>query len=297
MVTTGAIIHGDRERFLGFDPAEQPVALQLGGADPAELARSARFGADWGYRSINLNCGCPSDRVQSGKFGACLMAEPDLVARAVAAMADASSVPVTVKCRIGIEPAPDPGRDAYEALAAFVSSVSAAGAGTIVLHARTAILAGLSPKENREIPPLRPEFAYRLKRDFPSLGIVLNGGIATIAEVDAHLRQVDGVMLGRVAYQEPYQLAEIDAALSGRAPPARHDVVDAMLPYIEARMRTGTPLKSITRHMLGLFQGLPGARRWRRILSEDAHKPGAGPELVRRAALSVSADLPVNRAA
>jgi tRNA-dihydrouridine synthase A len=288
MVTTGAIIHGDRARFLDFDTAEHPVVLQLGGANPGELARCAALGAAWGYDAINLNCGCPSDRVQSGRFGACLMAEPDHVAECVSAMAGAAgTVPVTVKCRIGIEPSPHPERDEYEALADFVEKVTRAGASAIVLHARTAILAGLSPKENREIPPLRHGFGYRLKRDFPDVAIILNGGIATLANVQGHLAHVDGVMLGRVAYQDPYRLAEIDAALSGTAPPARHAVAEAMLPYIEARMRAGAPLKAITRHMLGLFQGLPGARRWRRMLSEEAHRPGAGPELVRRAAMAV----------
>ena len=288
MVTTGAVIYGDRARFLDFHPAEHPIVLQLGGAEPRELAECARLGAEWGYDAINLNCGCPSDRVQSGRFGACLMAEPDLVARAVAAMAEAAgNTPVTVKCRIGIEPKPRPDQDEYEALSEFVAKVAAAGARTIALHARTAILAGLSPKENREIPPLRPEFGYRLKRDFPDLSVILNGGIATLAEVEAHLAHLDGVMLGRVAYQDPYRLAEIEHALTGGDLPDRHEIVERMLPYIEMRMREGAPLKAITRHMLGLFQGLPGARRWRRILSEDAHRPGSGPELVRRAAMAV----------
>jgi tRNA-dihydrouridine synthase A len=229
--------------------------------------------------------------VQSGRFGACLMAEPDHVARGVAAMtAAAGGVKVTVKCRIGIEPSPEPERDAYEALSAFVRKVSDAGAGTIILHARIAVLNGLSPKENREIPPLRHEFAHRLKQDFPGLEIILNGGIETVAQVKAHLAQVDCVMLGRVAYQEPYRLAEIAAALTGTAAPDRHDIVERMLPFIEDRMRDGVPLKAITRHMLGLFQGMPGARRWRRMLSEEAHRPGAGPELVARAAGMVPRD-------
>ncbi len=291
MVTTGAILHGDRARFLDFDPAEQPVVLQLGGADPRELAACARWGARWGYDSINLNCGCPSDRVQSGRFGACLMAEPDVVADAVRAMADAAEgVPVTVKCRIGIEPAPLPARDDYERLAEFVAKISRAGAGAVVLHARKAILSGLSPKENREIPPLNHAYGYRLKRDFPGLTVIMNGGIGTVDDARRHLEQVDGVMLGRVAYQEPYRLAEIDAALFGGQAPNRHAAVAAMLPYIEARMAAGTPLKSITRHMLGLFQGLPGARRWRRALSEEAHRPGVGPELLLRAAGAVVCD-------
>ena len=288
MVTTGAILHGDKARFLDFEPAEHLVVLQLGGADAKELEVSARWGARWGYDAINLNCGCPSDRVQSGRFGACLMADPDHVADLVEAMAEgAEGTPVTVKCRIGIEPKPRPERDEYETLAEFVSKMADAGAAAIVLHARNAVLSGLSPKANREIPPLRHEFGYRLKRDFPGLPITLNGGIQTLAEVQTHLAHVDSVMLGRVAYQEPYKLAEIDAALNGGPLPSRHAVVEAMLPFIEQRMRAGAPLKAIVRHMLGLFQGLPGARRWRRILSEDAHRPGSGPELVLRAATAV----------
>ena len=288
MVTTGAILHGDKARFLDFEPAEHPVVLQLGGADAKELEVSARWGARWGYDAINLNCGCPSDRVQSGRFGACLMADPDHVADLVKAMvAGAEGTPVSVKCRIGIEPKPVPGRDEYEALHEFVSRMADAGAAAIVLHARNAVLSGLSPKANREIPPLRHEFGYRLKRDFPEMPITLNGGIQTLADVETHLAHVDGVMLGRVAYQDPYRLAEIDAALNGGALPSRHDVVERMLPFIEQRMVDGAPLKAITRHMLGLFQGLPGARRWRRILSEDAHRPGSGPELVRQAAAAV----------
>jgi tRNA-dihydrouridine synthase A len=292
MVTTGAILHGDKARFLDFEPAEHPVVLQLGGSDTGELATSARWGARWGYDAINLNCGCPSDRVQSGRFGACLMAEPDHVADLVQAMVEgAGCIAVTVKCRIGIEPRPDPARDEYEALADFVSKIATAGAAELVLHARNAVLDGLSPKENREIPPLRHAFGYRLKQDFPGLPITLNGGIQTLEDVRSHLTHVDGVMLGRIAYQEPYCLAQIDAALYGGTPPSRHEVVEKMLPFIEQRMSEGAPLKAITRHMLGLFQGLPGARRWRRILSEDAHRPGAGPELVRRAALAVSREV------
>jgi tRNA-dihydrouridine synthase A len=291
MVTTGAILHGDKARFLDFEPAEHPVVLQLGGADTKELEASAHWGARWGYDAINLNCGCPSDRVQSGRFGACLMADPDHVADLVKAMiAGAEGTPVTVKCRIGIEPAPVPERDEYEALAEFVAKVATAGAAELVLHARNAVLSGLSPKENREVPPLRHEFGYRLKQDFPGLPIILNGGIQTLADVETHLAHVDGVMLGRVAYQEPYRLAEIDAALNGGTLPSRHEVVEKMLPFIEQRMTDGAPLKAITRHMLGLFQGLPGARRWRRILSEDAHRPGSGPELVRQAAMAVPRD-------
>ena len=293
MVTTGAILHGDQARFLDFDPAEHPVVLQLGGSDPRELAECTRLAVDWGYDAVNLNCGCPSDRVQSGRFGACLMADPYGVATSINAMAEAAgTVPVTVKCRTGIEPAPDPARDAYDTLREFVGKVAAAGARTVILHARTAVLSGLTPKENREIPPLRHEFGYRLKRDFPDLTIVLNGGINTLEDARAHLLELDGVMLGRVAYQDPYRLAEIDAALTGSHPPSRRAVVEGMLPFIERRRAEGVPLKAITRHMLGLFQGLPGARRWRRILSEDGHRPDAGPELVLRAATAVPVDLP-----
>src|SRR5271168_2487384 len=237
MVTTGAILHGEKARFLDFEPAEHPVVLQLGGADAKELEVSARWGARWGYDAINLNCGCPSDRVQSGRFGACLMADPDHVADLVKAMADgAEGTPVTVKCRIGVEPRPVPERDEYEALAEFVGKVADAGAAELVLHARNAVLSGLSPKENREVPPLRHEFGYRLKRDFPDLPVVLNGGIQTLADVRTHLAQVDGVMLGRAAYQEPYRLAEIDVALNGGPLPLRHEVVEKMLPFIEQRM-------------------------------------------------------------
>jgi tRNA-dihydrouridine synthase A len=288
MVTTGAILHGDRSRFLDFDPSEHPVVLQLGGSDAADLAQASRWGARWGYDAINLNCGCPSDRVQSGRFGACLMADPNHVAELVAAMVEgAEGTPVTVKCRIGIEPAPLGARDEYSYLADFVQQITQSGASSIVLHARTAVLDGLSPKENREVPPLRHEFGYRLKTDFPDLTIILNGGISSITDVENHLAHVDGVMLGRTAYQDPYRLAEIDSALTGAPLPSRHDVVERMLPFIEERLKQGAPLKAITRHMLGLFQGLPGARRWRRILSEDAHRPGSGPELVRQAAMAV----------
>jgi tRNA-dihydrouridine synthase A len=291
MVTTGAIIHGNRARFLDFDPAEHPVALQLGGAEPGALAACARLGAAWGYDAINLNCGCPSDRVRSGSFGASLMAEPNLVAACVEAMTEAvPDVPISVKCRIGIEPNPAPDREEYEALAEFVAKVTAAGAQTVILHARKAILGGLSPKENREIPPLRYEFGHQLKQDFPRTSIILNGGIVTATEARDHLARVDGVMLGRIAYQEPYRLAEIEALLHGTPLPSRHEIVESMLPYVEARLREGVPLKAITRHMLGLFQGMRGARHWRRTISEQAHLPGSGPELLRRAARNIPQD-------
>ena len=280
MVTTGAILRGDRERLLAHDPAEYPLALQLGGSDPAELARCARIATDWGYDEINLNVGCPSDRVQSGRFGACLMAEPDLVAACVAAMRAATDLPVTVKTRIGIDE-----RDSYQELADFVRRVAAGGCTVFIVHARKAWLSGLSPKENREIPPLRYEVVHQLKRDFPELTIVLNGGLTTLEQVTEQLRQVDGVMIGRAAYENPYLLAEVDRRFFGSSasPPNRHQVVRALLPYLEERLRAGTPLQCMTRPILGLFQGIPGARAWRRVLSERAWRHGAGVEVVEAA--------------
>lgn len=280
MVTTGAILRGDRQRLLAHDPTEHPLALQLGGSDPAELARCARIAADWGYDEINLNVGCPSDRVQSGRFGACLMAEPDLVAACVAAMRAATDLPVTVKTRIGIDE-----RDSYQELADFVRRVAAGGCTVFIVHARKAWLSGLSPKENREIPPLRHEVVHRLKRDFPELTIVLNGGLTTLEQVTEHLQQVDGVMIGRAAYENPYLLAEVDRRFFGSSapPPNRHQVVRALLPYLEERLRAGTPLQCMTRPILGLFQGIPGARAWRRVLSERAWRHGAGVEVVEAA--------------
>ncbi len=277
MLTTGAVLHGDRERLLGFDAAEHPVALQLGGSDPAQLAAAARIGEEWGYDEINLNVGCPSDRVQSGRFGACLMAEPELVARLVGAMREAVRIPVTVKSRIAIDELEE-----WPTLENFVRLVSAAGCSRFIVHARKAWLQGLSPKENRDVPPLRYELVYRLKQEFPHLDISINGGIKTLDATAEHLRHVDGVMIGRAAYENPYLLAEADRRFFGatEAPRDRHAVVEAMLPYIEARMSQGAPLSAITRHMLGLFQGLPGARAWRRHLSENAHKPGSGPHVV-----------------
>jgi tRNA-dihydrouridine synthase A len=284
MVTTGAVIHGDRERLLGYEPAEHPVALQLGGSEPAALAESARIGQEWGYDEINLNCGCPSDRVQSGRFGACLMAEPDLVARLVGAMRDAVSIPVTVKSRIAIDELEE-----WPTLEAFIRKVSAAGCTRFIVHARKAWLQGLSPKENRDVPPLRYELVHRLKSEFPHLDISINGGIKTLDAAAEHLKHVDGVMMGRAIYENPYLLADADRRFFGaqEAPPERHAVVEAMLPYVERRMSQGAPLGAITRHMLGLFQGLPGARAWRRHLSENAHKAGAGPEVLMAALAKV----------
>ncbi len=272
MVTTGAVIHGDREKLLGYHPDEHPVALQLGGSDPADLARSAAVGEEYGYDEINLNVGCPSDRVQSGRFGACLMREPQLVADCVAAMQDAVRVPVTVKHRIGVDEQNEE-TDLYR----FVETVSEASCQTFIVHARKAWLQGLSPRENRDIPPLNYDRVYRLKREFPRLTIMINGGITTLDEISAHLAHVDGVMLGREAYQNPGLLARAQERLFG-GPAARplESYIRAMLPYIEAELARGTPLKHMTRHLLGLFQGMPGARLWRRSLSENAHLEGAG---------------------
>ncbi len=280
MVTADALLHGDRDRLLRFDAAEHPLALQLGGSDPIKLARCARIAADWGYDEVNLNVGCPSDRVQSGRFGACLMAEPSLVAECVAAMRASCPLPITVKTRIGIDDL-----DQYPHLYGFVAAVAQAGCQVFIIHARKAWLHGLSPKENREIPPLHYDRVYRLKQDFPMLEIVLNGGVTTLAEAAAHLEHVDGVMLGRAAYQNPYLLADVDARFyADPAPaPSRLEIVERLLPYVERELASGTALKHIARHILGLFQGQPRARAWRRHLAEHAHRAGAGPEVLRTA--------------
>jgi len=281
MVTAQAVIHGDRERLLGFDGVEHPVALQLGGSDPALLAEAARIGEGYGYDEINLNVGCPSDRVQSGRFGACLMAEPDLVARCIAAMINAVQVPVTVKCRIGIDD-----QDEDEDLSRFVETVSQAGVTSFTVHARKAWLEGLSPKENRDIPPLNYPRVYRLKQARPDLEIIINGGIETLVEAQDHLTRSDGVMMGRAAYHSPWLLSEVDALLFG-APAftkTRHEIVEAMADYAR---QTDAPLHHITRHMMGLFQNCPGARGWRRHLSENVHRDGAGPDLLIEAAAHV----------
>ncbi|MCP5188241.1 MAG: tRNA dihydrouridine(20/20a) synthase DusA [Pseudomonadales bacterium] len=277
MVTTGALIHGDRERFLHFNPEEHPVALQLGGSEPADLARCARWARDWGYDEVNLNCGCPSDRVQSGMFGACLMGQPALVADCVRAMRDACDIPVTVKHRIGIDH-----MESYDELVDFVATVAEAGCEVFIVHARKAWLQGLSPRENREIPPLNYAWVYQLKRDLPQLSIVINGGIQTLGQCREHLQQVDGVMLGREAYQNPWLLAEVDTQLYGMDKPAasRDDVIVALLPYVEQQLAAGAHLNHITRHILGLYQGVPGARKFRRYLSENAYKKTAGPEVL-----------------
>ena len=278
MITTGAVLHGDRERLLGYHPAEHPVALQLGGSDPAELAECARIAEALGYDEVNLNVGCPSDRVQSGRFGACLMAEPELVARCVGAMRDAVSIPVTVKSRIAIDDQAE-----WPTLRDFVTTVAETGCRRFIVHARKALLSGLSPKDNRDVPPLHYDLVYRLKAERPDLTVVLNGGVTSLAAADGHLAHVDGVMLGRAAYQNPYLLAEVDGRYFGAKtpPPTRHDVIDRLLPYIEAELSAGTPLKAMTRHLMGLFRDRPGARYWRRTLSENAYRPGVGPELLR----------------
>lgn len=280
MVVTGAILFGDRARHLDFDAVEHPVALQLGGSDPAQLARCARVAEEWGYDEVNLNVGCPSDRVSAGRFGACLMAEPALVAADVKAMRDATSLPVTVKHRIGIDDL-----DSYDHLRRFIDSVAPAGCDTFIVHARKAWLHGLSPKENREIPPLRYDVVHRLKRDYPELTIILNGGLKNITQCIEQFENVDGCMIGRAAYESPYVLAEADSRVFGDrdAVPSRREVVERFLPYIEARLAEGVPLQRMSRHILGLYQGCPGARAWRRHLSENAHNQRAGTEVVRDA--------------
>lgn len=281
MVTTGALLHGDVPRFLDFTPQEHPLALQLGGSEPDELARCALMGEQWGYDEINLNVGCPSDRVQSGRFGACLMADPRLVADCAQAMQEQVSIPVTVKHRIGIDE-----RDSYAELCDFVDTVSAAGCHTFIVHARKAWLQGLSPKQNREIPPLRYEVVHRLKQDFPALEIVINGGITTLDQVRQQLTHVDGAMIGREAYHNPWILALADRLIFNdtHTLPSRYRVLQQMQPYVEEALASGTPLGNISRHMLGLFQGQPGARAWRRYISEHVHLPGAGFEVLLNAA-------------
>ena len=273
MVTTGALIHGDRERFLHFNPEEHPVALQLGGSNPEELARCARWAEQWRYDEVNLNCGCPSDRVQSGMFGACLMAQPQLVAECVKAMCDATALPVTVKHRIGIDD-----MESYQQMLDFVAPVAEAGCRVFIVHARKAWLQGLSPKQNREIPPLNYPWVYQLKQDLPDLEIIINGGIQTIEQCQQHLEHVDGVMVGREAYQNPWMLADVDKQLYGmdKTVESRDDVVSELLTYVERQLVLGAHLNHITRHILGLYQGVPGAKKFRRHLSENAYKKDAG---------------------
>jgi tRNA-dihydrouridine synthase A len=288
MVTTGAIIHGDAVRHLRYNDGEHPVALQLGGSDPDDLARACEIANEYAYDEINLNCGCPSDRVQNGAFGACLMATPETVAACVKSMIAASDAPVTVKNRIGIDDQED-----YPSLKRFTETVAEAGCKTFIVHARKAWLKGLSPKENREIPPLKYDLIYRLKQELPELEIIINGGIKTLDETEAHLEHVDGVMIGREAYQNPYVLADVDRRFYGATelPLTRHQVVEAMLPYIEHHLtEENATLGHVTRHILGLFQGLRGAKQWRRYLSENAHRKGAGVEVVREALACVPED-------
>lgn len=285
MITAEAVIHGDRQKLLGFSPEEHPVALQLGGSDPQRLATAARIGADLGYDEINLNVGCPSDRVQEGRFGACLMAEPDLVAACVAAMRQACDVPVTVKCRIGIDD-----QDSEADLERFVSAVAAAGCTTFIVHARKAWLQGLSPKENRAVPPLDYGRVYRLKAAHPGLTIVINGGIRSLDEAEQHLQRVDGVMLGRAAYQTPYLLAEVDRRFFGssEALVSRREAIERLIPYIERHLAGGGRLNNITKHVLGLYHGEPGARMFRRLLSGGDMRGRPGLEPLERALSAVS---------
>lgn len=278
MVTSAALVRGGQLRLLEHSACERPLALQLGGSDPAELAQAARAGAEAGYDEINLNVGCPSDRVQSGRFGACLMREPALVGDCVRAMRAAVDVPVTVKCRIGVDE-----QDAYADLQHFTETMLAAGVQVLIVHARKAWLKGLSPKENREVPPLDCARVHRLKREFPELLVVINGGIRTLADIHAQLAAVDGVMLGRAAYHDPWLLAQVEAELYAAPLPSRESVLRAMRPYVEAELARGTALKHISRHLLGLYQGEPGARSFRRTLSEGAHLPGADWSLLQRA--------------
>ncbi len=288
MVTTGAVLHGDRERLLGFNAQEHPLALQLGGSDPAELAACARIAQAEGFDEVNLNVGCPSERVQRGRFGACLMLEPGLVRDCVAAMRDAVDIPVTVKTRLGVDE-----QDSYGHFSDFINQVSGSGCSVFIIHARKAWLSGVSPKENREVPELRYDWAYRLKAERPDLQIILNGGVTTVAEVKQHLHRLDGVMLGRAAYQNPWFLAECHRELYGFAPlPDRQAAVLLMSEYARAQVARGVPVKNISRHMLGLFRGLPGARRWRRFISENAHRDAANDRLLLQALAGMKASLP-----
>ncbi len=283
MVTAEAVIRGDRARLIGFDAAEHPVALQLGGAEPARLAEAATIGAEFGYDEINLNVGCPSDRVQSGRFGACLMREPALVGECVAAMRAGVSIPVTVKCRLGVDD-----QDPQTALRETIAACRAAGARVFIVHARKAWLGGLSPRENREVPPLDYDLVYRVKAENPDLTIVVNGGIATLDEAHAHLARVDGVMLGRAAYQNPSLLADVDARFFGGAAKDLDEVVEAYVDYVSAQLARGVRLNTMTKHMLGLFNGRPGARAFRRHLSENATRPDAGVSVLRDALAHLS---------
>ena len=285
MVTTGAVLHGDRNRLLRFDASEQPLAIQLGGSDPAELAQCSRIAEDAGFSEVNLNVGCPSDRVQSGRIGACLMAEPGLVAELVDAMQSTVQIPVTVKCRIGIDD-----MEAYAAFAEFVETVADAGCDTFIVHARKAWLQGLSPKQNREVPPLQYDYVYRLKKEHPSLSIVINGGIRTLDEMALHLERVDGVMLGREAYHNPYLLASVDRLFYGEhgVERTRAEIIDAFSDYVELQLQAGERLHAITRHVHGLYKHARGSNAWKRYLSMHAHKQGAGTEVLKAARNAVT---------
>lgn len=279
MLTTGALIHGKKLHVLEYSPEEHPVALQLGGSDPKELAECAKLAEQYGYDEVNLNCGCPSDRVKKGRFGACLMADPALVADCIDAMRQAVSIPVTVKSRIGID-----NQDSYGFLLDFVGKIAEKGCETFIIHARKALLNGLSPAENRVIPPLIYDRAYQVKKDFPHLNIILNGGIKTVESVKDALTKLDGVMIGREAYTNPYFMAEVEREIFGTKDiRTRHQVIDALIPYIDRSLESGVELKDITRHILGLYQGLPGARRWRQVLSQEACRPAANSNTVRAA--------------
>ncbi len=284
MITTGAIIHGDRDRFLRYNAEEHPIAIQLGGSDPEQLEKCATIVTDYGYDEINLNVGCPSDRVQSGRFGACLMAEPDLVAECVASMKNKTDLPITVKTRLGIDD-----RDSYEELYEFVKKVSESGCETFILHARKAWLNGLSPKENRNIPPLQYDVVYQIKKDFPDLEIIINGGVKTMREIDTHLQQIDGAMIGREAYHNPYILAEVDQLFykENTTPLSRSEVIDQFIEYADQQIEHGVHIKHMTRHILGLFQGQPGAKKWRRYISENAYKKGANSDVITKALAEV----------
>lgn len=281
MVTTGALIHGERERFLKYNSAEHPIALQVGGSDPDAMRQSAEWGELAGYDEININVGCPSDRVQSGRFGVCLMREPEQVAACVRAMRGSTDLPVSVKCRIGVDH-----EDSYAFLRVFIDTVASAGCNIFILHARKAWLQGLSPKQNREVPELNYARVYQLKKDYPHLTIVVNGGIQTLPEIHSHLKNVDGVMVGRQAYKHPQLLLQIDQALFGAAQPPTsdlHGVVVKYIDYVETNLSQGVPLNSMTKHILNLYQGVPGAKQWRRHLSENSHKSGLGTELIAQA--------------
>ncbi|MDD5321439.1 MAG: tRNA dihydrouridine(20/20a) synthase DusA [Methylococcales bacterium] len=277
MVTAGALIHGDHHRFLQFDEAENPLAFQLGGSHPRELAICAKMVEDYGYTEVNLNVGCPSDRVQNGRFGACLMAEPALVAECVAAMSQAVVIPVTVKSRIGIDE-----RDSYQELVHFIATAADAGCRTFIVHARKAWLSGLSPKQNREVPPLRYDVVYQLKKDFPELEIIVNGGITSLEQAEEMLKHVDGVMMGREAYHNPYILADVDKRFfdAVNEPLSRHAIVALLIPYIQQQLKAKVRLNSVSRHILGLFHGEPGARAWRRYISENDGKSGADENVI-----------------